>query len=129
MRAARYRQCPPDCPRALVEKMGSDILTKVERRWPRRRHELGPCLVWTGGRPNLPARFNVVRTDPQPPTHARSRTLRCAGPTAWCTASGVGPASISAYPRASWLGAARASKRATLEELSLSVLQPAERVI
>jgi hypothetical protein len=57
MRAARYRQCPPDCPRALVEKMGSDILTKVERRWPRRRHELGPCLVWTGGRPNLPRSF------------------------------------------------------------------------
>jgi HNH endonuclease len=28
--------------------MGTDILAKVERRWPRRRHELGPCLVWTG---------------------------------------------------------------------------------
>jgi hypothetical protein len=39
---------PPDCPQELVEKMGADILAKVERRWPKRRHELGPCLVWTG---------------------------------------------------------------------------------
>jgi len=42
---------PPDCPRALVEKMGTDILAKVDRRWPRRRHELGPCLVWREGEP------------------------------------------------------------------------------
>ncbi len=28
--------------------MGADVLAKVERRWPRRRHELGACLVWTG---------------------------------------------------------------------------------
>jgi hypothetical protein len=39
---------PPDCPEDLVERMGADILAKTERRWPRRRHELGPCLVWTG---------------------------------------------------------------------------------
>ena len=39
---------PPDCPQELVEKMGADVLEKVERRWPKRRHELGPCLVWTG---------------------------------------------------------------------------------
>jgi hypothetical protein len=39
---------PPDCPAELVEKMGADILAKVERRWPARHHELGPCLVWTG---------------------------------------------------------------------------------
>src|ERR1700694_2973624 len=39
---------PPDCLRELVERMGADILAKVERRWPKRRHELGPCLVWTG---------------------------------------------------------------------------------
>jgi hypothetical protein len=28
--------------------MGADVLSQVERRWPRRRHELGRCLVWTG---------------------------------------------------------------------------------
>jgi hypothetical protein len=39
---------PPDCPPDLVEKMGGDILAKVERRWPRRHHELGLCFVWTG---------------------------------------------------------------------------------
>jgi hypothetical protein len=39
---------PPDCPEELVEKMGADILAKCERRWPRRAHALGPCLVWTG---------------------------------------------------------------------------------
>jgi hypothetical protein len=36
---------PPDCPEQLVEKMGADVLARVERRWPRRFHELGPCLV------------------------------------------------------------------------------------
>jgi HNH endonuclease len=37
---------PPECPGELVEKMGADILAKVERRWPRRKHELGPS--WCG---------------------------------------------------------------------------------
>jgi hypothetical protein len=41
---------PPDCPAELLERMGADILAKVERRWPRRHHHLGPCLVWTGAR-------------------------------------------------------------------------------
>jgi hypothetical protein len=35
--------------------MGADVLSQVERRWPKHHHELGPCLVWTGvqvqGRP------------------------------------------------------------------------------
>jgi hypothetical protein len=44
----RLPPVPPDCPEDLVEKMGADILAKVERRWPRRFHQLGPCLVWTG---------------------------------------------------------------------------------
>jgi len=39
---------PPDCPAELVEKMGADIFARCERRWPRQRHALGPCLVWTG---------------------------------------------------------------------------------
>jgi hypothetical protein len=42
---------PPDCPEGLVEKMGADIVAKVERRWPKKRHELGPCLVWRDGLP------------------------------------------------------------------------------
>jgi hypothetical protein len=33
---------PPDCP--------PELLAKVVRRWPKRHHELGPCLVWTGPR-------------------------------------------------------------------------------
>jgi hypothetical protein len=41
---------PPDCPRDLVERMGADVLAKCERRWPRKHHELGPCLVWTGAK-------------------------------------------------------------------------------
>ncbi|HLZ30031.1 MAG TPA: HNH endonuclease signature motif containing protein [Chloroflexota bacterium] len=41
---------PPDCPLELGEHMGADVLAKVERRWPKKRHELGPCLVWTGPR-------------------------------------------------------------------------------
>jgi hypothetical protein len=39
---------PPDCPAELVAKMGADVLAKCERRWSRKHHELGPCLVWTG---------------------------------------------------------------------------------
>ena len=37
-------------PAELLERMGADILAKVERRWPKQHHELGPCLVWTGAR-------------------------------------------------------------------------------
>ena len=40
---------PPDCPAELVAKMGADSLAKVERRWPKRHHQLGPCLVWRDG--------------------------------------------------------------------------------
>ncbi len=39
---------PPECPAELVAMMGEDVLSKCERRWPKRRHALGPCLVWTG---------------------------------------------------------------------------------
>jgi hypothetical protein len=46
---------PPDCPRELVDKMGADILAKVERRWSKQRHELGPCLVWRDGEPTIKA--------------------------------------------------------------------------
>lgn len=38
--------------------MGADVLAKVERRWPRRRHELGACLVWTG--PQVKDRYGNV---------------------------------------------------------------------
>src|SRR5919202_2938438 len=41
---------PPDCPPEMLAKVGADVLAKVERRWPRKHHELGPCLVWTGAR-------------------------------------------------------------------------------
>jgi hypothetical protein len=34
----------------LVEKMGADVLGKVERRWPVKHHALGACLVWTGAK-------------------------------------------------------------------------------
>jgi HNH endonuclease/TraM recognition site of TraD and TraG len=46
---------PPDCPAELLAKMGADILAKVERRWPKRHHELGPCLVWRDGEPVIQA--------------------------------------------------------------------------
>jgi hypothetical protein len=29
----------PDCAAVLTKRMGADILARVERRWPRRRHE------------------------------------------------------------------------------------------
>src|SRR5207302_11302275 len=48
---------PPDCPQELIEKMGADILAKVERRWPKQQHELGPCLVWTGPTLNSAGRY------------------------------------------------------------------------
>jgi hypothetical protein len=41
---------PPHCPPELLEKMGADILARVEKLWPKRHHELGPCLVWTGAK-------------------------------------------------------------------------------
>jgi hypothetical protein len=41
---------PPDCPAELVERMGIDIYSKCERRWPVKQHKLGPCLVWTGAK-------------------------------------------------------------------------------
>jgi hypothetical protein len=40
---------PPDCPDYLRVLMGEDILAKVERKWSKRHHELGPCLVWRDG--------------------------------------------------------------------------------
>jgi len=39
---------PPDCPQELLERMDADSLAKCERRWSKKHHELGPCLVWTG---------------------------------------------------------------------------------
>jgi hypothetical protein len=41
---------PPHCPPQLLEKMGADILARVDKLWPKRHHELGPCLVWTGAK-------------------------------------------------------------------------------
>jgi HNH endonuclease len=41
---------PPDCPAELAERMGLDVVSRCERRWPRKHHELGPCLVWTGAK-------------------------------------------------------------------------------
>jgi hypothetical protein len=39
---------PPDCPQEMIERMGADILAKCERRWSKKHHDLGACLVWTG---------------------------------------------------------------------------------
>jgi hypothetical protein len=39
--------------------MGADILAKVERRWPKRHHELGPRLVWRAGEPTVQAATGV----------------------------------------------------------------------
>jgi hypothetical protein len=47
---------PPDCPDSLRAMMGEDILAKVERKWSKRHHELGPCLVWRTGE-------SVIRAD------------------------------------------------------------------
>ncbi|MBV9322865.1 MAG: HNH endonuclease [Chloroflexi bacterium] len=41
---------PPHCPPELLEKVGADVLARVEKLWPKRHHELGPCLVWTGAK-------------------------------------------------------------------------------
>ena len=46
---------PPECPPELLAKMGADILAKVERRWSKRHHELGACLVWRDGEPTYRA--------------------------------------------------------------------------
>jgi hypothetical protein len=46
--AARAARGADGLPGELVEKMGSDVQAKVERRRPRRHHELGPRLVCTG---------------------------------------------------------------------------------
>jgi hypothetical protein len=48
---------PPDCSDYLKVLMGEDILAKCERRWPRRHHELGPCLVWTSKTLNDAGRY------------------------------------------------------------------------
>ena len=48
---------PPDCPAELLDKVGADVLAKVERRWSRKHHELGPCLVWTGPTLNDDGRY------------------------------------------------------------------------
>jgi hypothetical protein len=39
--------------------MGADILAMVERRWSKRHHELGPCLVWREGEPTVQAATGV----------------------------------------------------------------------
>jgi hypothetical protein len=44
---------PPECPPALLERIGDDVRAKVERRWTSPRRELGPCLVWRAGLPTL----------------------------------------------------------------------------
>lgn len=50
---------PPECPQELRERMGVDILAKVEQREVSRRRELGPCLVWRDGQPTIKAAGNV----------------------------------------------------------------------
>ena len=50
---------PPDCPAELTEKMGADVLAKVDRLWPTRHHHLGPCLVWREGEPTIQSAGNV----------------------------------------------------------------------
>jgi hypothetical protein len=30
--------------------MGAEIFARVDKLWPKRHHELGPCLVWTGAK-------------------------------------------------------------------------------
>jgi hypothetical protein len=44
---------PPECPVELLELMGVDLRSKVERRWISPRRELGPCLVWKEGEPTI----------------------------------------------------------------------------
>ncbi len=40
---------PPECPPEVLERMGEDVRSKVERKWTSPRRELGPCLVWREG--------------------------------------------------------------------------------
>jgi hypothetical protein len=47
-RVSALAAVPPECPAELLTKIGADILAKCDRRWSRKHHELGPCLVWTG---------------------------------------------------------------------------------
>ena len=44
---------PPECPPDLLERMGEDIRSRVERKWVSVRRELGPCLVWRDGEPTI----------------------------------------------------------------------------
>jgi hypothetical protein len=46
---------PPTCPTALIERIGADILAKVDERWASPRRELGPCLMWREGEPVIRA--------------------------------------------------------------------------
>lgn len=38
---------------------GADVLGKVERRWSRRHHDLGPCFVWRDGEPTIHGAGNL----------------------------------------------------------------------
>jgi hypothetical protein len=70
---------PPDCPDELLERMGADILAKCERRWSRKHHELGPCLVWREGEPVIRAAGGVYGRFNRQPSH-RVVWERCYGP-------------------------------------------------
>ena len=54
-RLARLPAAPPHCPAELLDKVGADVLAKVERWWASRKRELGPCLVWREGEPTIQA--------------------------------------------------------------------------
>jgi hypothetical protein len=49
---------PPACPPELLERMGADVLAKVEERFVSPLRELGPCLVWRDGEPTIQAAGN-----------------------------------------------------------------------
>ena len=70
---------PPDCPAELLERIGADILAKVDRRWSKRHHELGPCLVWHEGEPVIKAAGGVYARFELQPAH-RVVWERCHGP-------------------------------------------------
>jgi hypothetical protein len=44
---------PPRYPGELLERIGSDILAKVDEQWASARRELGSCLVWREGQPTI----------------------------------------------------------------------------
>lgn len=52
-RVKRLAGVPPECPEDLLERIGADVLAKVERRFVSERRELGPCLIWREGEPTL----------------------------------------------------------------------------